>query len=222
MRVVAAARRMRSAGLVRCPAILVLSLVCASPSVAAEIASAREVIEQTAAAVVAVLKQSELSTEVRRRHIEEIAYERFDFNTMSRLVLARNWKRFSEEQKATFVAEFRIYLSRSYGQRLNRYEQEDVAITGERAEARGDVTVLTKIVGGQFDGSQIDYRLRESDGEWRIIDVVIEGVSLVSNYRSQFKEVIGNKGPEGLLEQLRAKNAGPLSESDDDAKTDQD
>jgi phospholipid transport system substrate-binding protein len=67
-------------------------------------------------------------------------------------------------------------------------------------------------VGGEFDGVELDYRLRQRDGEWKVIDVVIEGVSLIANFRSQFREVVGQKGPDGLLEQMRAKNAEPRTE----------
>jgi phospholipid transport system substrate-binding protein len=141
------------------------------------------------------------------RQIEEITYDRFDFATISRLVLARRWKSLSSEQREEFVEQFKIQLSRSYGTRITRYEQEQVAILGSRVEPRGDVTVSTRIKGGTADGIGVDYRLRRRDGPWLVIDVIIEGVSLVSSYRSQFKEILGHDGPEELLKQLREKNA---------------
>ena len=66
--------------------------------------------------------------------------------------------------------------------------------------------MLTRIVGGEYDAAEVNYRLREKDGQWRIIDVKIEGISLVLNYRDQFKAVLKRGGPEGLLEALRKKN----------------
>ncbi|MGE4652990.1 MAG: ABC transporter substrate-binding protein, partial [Myxococcota bacterium] len=78
---------------------------------------------------------------------------------------------------------------------------------GERQEPRGDVTVKTAIVGGENNGALVDYRMREDKGRWKIIDVVIEGsISLVANFRDQFRDVIARSGPEGLLEKLREKN----------------
>ena len=194
-------------------ALLVSCLVLFAAGQAAA-ATARGVVEETVAAVIAVLNQKDRGVDDRISEIEQIVYERFDFKTMSKLVLARNWKKFSSAQQDEFVEAFKIYLSRSYGRRLDRYEQEKVEITGEREEKRGDVTVLTKIVGGQFDGSEVNYRMRETAGQWRVIDVVIEGVSLVSNYRSQFKTVVGNGGPEKLLAQLRKKNARPAGDGE--------
>ena len=81
-----------------------------------------------------------------------------------------------------------------------------IAEVGEVAEQRGDVTVKSEIVGGQFDGATIDYRSRVKDGEWLVIDVIIEGVSLVSNFRSQFKPIVAQGGAAELLARLKDKN----------------
>ena len=166
----------------------------------------QQIIEQTVDEVVAILADETRSSEVRRAELEAIARQRFDFRSMSRLVLARNWKRFSKPQQAEFVEVFTRYLANDYGSRLDRYEQERVEVLGERQEPRGDVTVKTAIVGGENDGALVDYRMRDRKGQWRIIDVVIEGISLVANFRDQFRDVIARSGPEGLLEKLREKN----------------
>jgi len=168
--------------------------------------AARAVVEKTVGEVLVVLNEPGLDSEQRRARIEQIAFGVFDFATMSKLTLAKNWKRFDERQREEFVAEFKAHLSRRYGTRLDRYKQTDVAIVGTQLEPRNDVTVRSKVVGGQFDGVAMDYRMRESDGRWLVIDVVIEGVSLVANFRSQFTEVISQGGPEELLRQLKSKN----------------
>jgi phospholipid transport system substrate-binding protein len=172
---------------------------------------ARAVIAETVEEVLAVLRDESAPTEDRIRSIEQIVYGRFDLYVMSRLVLARNWKRFSEEQKAEYVEEFRQYLTNSYGSRIERYDQQEVKILGEREEPRGDVVVRTKIMGGEFEGASVDYRLRNRAGGWRVIDVVIEGISMVSNYRDQFKSIVSSGGPELLLEKLREKNAAGMA-----------
>jgi phospholipid transport system substrate-binding protein len=173
-------------------------------------AGARAVIAETVEEVLAVLRDKTVPTADRIRSIEEIVYGRFDLYAMSRLVLARNWKRFSEEQKAEYVEEFKKYLTNSYGSRIERYDQQTVEIIGEREEPRGDVVIQTKIVGGEFEGALVDYRLRKQDGNWRVIDVVIEGISMVSNYRDQFKSIVSSGGPELLLEKLKEKNAAGM------------
>jgi phospholipid transport system substrate-binding protein len=80
-------------------------------------------------------------------------------------------------------------------------------VMGEEPKPHGDVQVRTKIVGGQNDGALVDYRMRNGKDGWRIIDVVIEGISLVANFRDQFREVIARGGPEALLQKLKEKNA---------------
>ena len=71
--------------------------------------------------------------------------------------------------------------------------------------------MLTIIRGGQFEGSSVDYRMRNREDTWRVIDVIIEGVSLVSNFRSQFKDIVSKKGADGLIAQLRSRNDAPAS-----------
>jgi len=166
----------------------------------------KALIDKTAQQIVTILGKVDAPSEQRVDEIQAIAYEIFDFTTMSKLVLARKWRKLDKEQRAEFVREFKQHLSRTYGTRLDRYDQERVDVTGAQVEPKNDVSVLTTIVGGQFDGAQISYRLRNRKDRWRIIDVVIEGISLVSNYRSQFAEVLNTGTIDDLLAKLRDKN----------------
>ena len=170
--------------------------------------SAKALIEQTVEQVLGVLRDKSRTAGQRRLELEKIAHARFDFRTMARLVLARDWKRLDSEKRDEFVDQFTTYLANDYGNRIDRYQQEDVKVLGEEPKPRGDVEVRTKIVGGANDGAIVDYRMRKGkDGSWRIIDVVIEGISLVANFRDQFREVIARGGPEALLQKLKEKNA---------------
>ncbi len=189
-------------------AIALVATVIASGGTAAQ-EGPKVVVRSTVDEVIAVLRDGSLSTEQRKSKIETIAYARFDMRTMSKLVLARNWKKFSETQQNAYVEEFKEYLANYYGGRINQYSQEEVEILGERVESRGDVTVQTRIVGGQYENATVDYRMRQSksSGEWLVIDVIVEGISLVSNYRDQFREVLSRGGPDHLLSQLREKNS---------------
>jgi phospholipid transport system substrate-binding protein len=201
----------------RSVAAILAAWLCLTPALARAAAeplagpAPRAIIEETVEEVLGILRDSVRSNAQRRTELEALALERFDFRTMSRLVLAKYWKRFDAEQRREFVEEFRIFLANDYGSRLERYEQEDVVVLGERQEPRGDVTVQTKIVGGENDGALVDYRMRNRKGEWRIIDVVIEGISLVANFRDQFREVMSRDGPDRLLEKLREKNAAAVA-----------
>jgi len=187
---------------------LVLLAGLVTRSTAATDDAAAAVVERTTSGVIAVLTDQSLSTEQKRKRVEDIAIGSMDFETLSRLVLARNWSRFDDTQRSEFMNLFKNHLSMTYGRNVESYKNEKVQITGSRAETGGDVTVKTKIVrGGGNADILVDYRLRQRDGNWKIIDVVIEGVSLVSNFRSQFQDVVSSGGPERLLALLREKNA---------------
>jgi phospholipid transport system substrate-binding protein len=168
---------------------------------------ARALIEQTAAQVLGVLRDPSRNAAQRRAELVKIAHSCFDFRTMAQLVLARDWKRLDAAKRDEFVDQFVTYLANDYGARLDRYHQEDVKVMGDEPKPHGDVEVRTEIVGGQNDGALVDYRLRNGKDGWRIIDVVIEGISLVANFRDQFREVIARGGPEALLQKLKEKNA---------------
>jgi phospholipid transport system substrate-binding protein len=173
---------------------------------AALTAEPTRIIDEAATKIVAILARQDEPSEVRVKEIEEIAYELFDFTTMSKLVLARNWRKMDDAKRREFVKEFKLHLSRTYGTRLDRYDQERVDVYGAQVEVRDDVSVKTRVVGGQFDGAEIAYRLRQRKDGWKIIDVVIEGVSLVSNYRSQFAEVLNSGSIDDLIAKLKDKN----------------
>jgi len=190
-------------------AVVVLALTVQLSARAVSAAdSPSTVVQQVIDSVTAVLVDKGLTADQKRHKIEEIAYVRFNFDTVSRLVLARNWKDLSPQQQKEFIEEFKKHLSVTYGKNIENYNNERAVVTGDRAEARDDWTVKSKIVRPNAADVLVDYRLRkDADGEWRIIDVIIEGVSLVANFRSQFQEIISTSGVAKLIEVLRDKNA---------------
>jgi len=189
-------------------AVAALAVVCPLRGASQQAETPRAVVQRTADAVLRVLRSRNVPRDRKRREIEKIVFETVDFQTMARLVLARNGRRFSKEQRAEFVEEFKRHLSRTYGDSIDNYKNESVTILGDRQESHGDRTVQTKIVRNGPADIRVDYRLRrDKQGAWRIIDVIVERVSLVSNFRSQFKEIVAGGGPEKLLRMLREKNA---------------
>ena len=169
------ARRVFTRGLL---SVLALQLAFVPLAIAADgddalVAEPTKIIDEAAQKIVAVLARTEEPAEVRIGEIEEIAYEIFDFTTMSKLVLARNWRKLDKEKRAEFVREFRTHLSRTYGTRLDNFSDIGVDVYGAQVEVRNDVTVKSRVVGGQFDGSELAYRMRNRKEGWKIIDVVM-------------------------------------------------
>jgi phospholipid transport system substrate-binding protein len=167
-----------------------------------------DVIRDTSDRIVAILRDQTLDANGKITRIEELVYERFDFDTISRLVLARNWSKLSPEQQEEFQRQFKKHLSVTYGRNVDNYRNETVAIVGDRAEQRGDWTVQTRIKRGSGqEDFVVDYRLRKEGDAWRVIDVVVERISLIANFRSQLQEIVSQRGAAGMLELLRKKNA---------------
>ena len=181
-------------------------LVVVAAIAGAATAGPRDVVRRLADDVLAILKDKGLASDVKRHRIEQVVYAGVDFDTLSRLVLARNWTRFTPDEQARFQEEFKQHLSVTYGKSVDSYKNEELDITGDREEARGDWTVKTKVLRGGSDDILVDYRLRQAAGQWKIIDFVVEGVSLVANFRSQFQDILAAKSPRELIDLIRDKN----------------
>jgi phospholipid transport system substrate-binding protein len=174
--------------------------------------TARGVIEAVTHDVLNILRDPNLTRADKLTKIRAIADEQTDFETLARLSMGRYWRELSDSKRAEFVKEFEVYMSATHGKVFDQYVDEDVIVTGEHPETRGDSTVQTTIVenrseaGRRKEVAKVDYRLRQKDNRWKIIDVTIDNVSLASNYRAQFQDIMANGGIERLLKLLREKN----------------
>ncbi len=168
-------------------------------------AAARSAVDSALAELQAVLANAGLSSEQRLASIEKIVRERFDLAVAARFALGKSKNRFSGPQAARYVCEFEPYLSNYIGSRFDRYQQEEVEILSAK-RSKSYVIVRTRILGGEYDQAVVDFRMRESGGQWRAVDVTFEGISVVKNLHEQFKEVLSDAGPERLVQILREKN----------------
>ena len=148
----------------------------------------------------------------RRTAVRKIADEIFDFNEIARRALARHWQPLTDKQRVEFVSLFSDLLERSYISKIELYGGEKIQYVGERVEA-DTATVATRIVTKNGTEVPIDYRLLKRGDRWMVYDVNIEGVSLVSNYRTQFNKIIQTGSFEDLIQKLRTKQ-GELSADD--------
>lgn len=141
--------------------------------------------------------------------VEDLILPHLDFEAFSRLTLGKHWRQASPEQREAFTREFKSMLMHTYASSLNTYAGETFEHVGERSEGDGRVLVQTRFVRVQGEPVRVDYRLHRRDGEWKIYDVVIEGVSLVLNYRSSFGEEISRGGLDRLIQRMADKEAKP-------------
>ena len=148
--------------------------------------------------------QGESGTKVKEQRIATAAEKLFDFVELSKRTLGFNWNKFTQDQRKEFVELFKSILKDAYVEKITAYTNEQVNFTKEVPLSEDTVEVQSDIVAksGQVP---IYYRVIKKDSEWKVYDVVIEGVSLVSNYSTQFREILANNPPEKVLETLRKK-----------------
>jgi phospholipid transport system substrate-binding protein len=137
--------------------------------------------------------------------VDEYIIPHFDFRRMSQRVLGKYWHRASEEQQKNFVSQFQTLLVQTYGAALREYSDQKIEFLASRSRD-GEVSVRTQIVQSGSPPIPIQYEMYKPDGEWKIYDVSIDGVSLVINYRSTFASEIRSSGVDGLIERLAEHN----------------
>lgn len=158
--------------------------------------------------VLRIIRDAELKqpakAEERRSQLEKVVADRFDYHEMSRRALGAPWNQLSDKEKEEFVTLFRTLLTNSYAEKIETYSGEGVHYLNERTE-KEYAEVRTKILSGKTE-IPLDYRLVNRGADWRVYDVVVDGVSLVNNYRGQFTKIIRASSYSDLVEQLRKKS----------------
>ena len=144
-----------------------------------------------------------------REVVETKLLPNFDFSRMTSLAMGRNWKKATPEQQKRLTDEFRSLLVRTYSGSLAQYRNQTIEYKPLRADAAAtDVTVRTEVVRPGQVPVQIDYSMAKGGDGWKAYDVIVGGVSLVTNYRDEFNEQIRQGGVEGLIASLVARNKG--------------
>lgn len=139
-----------------------------------------------------------------RRQIRRIASELFDFDEVSRRALGRHWTGRSRDEQAEFVALFTELLERAYVGKIEAYSGERIVYTSEVVDGEY-ATVRSRVQTTQRNDVGLDYRLHLADGRWKVYDVLIDGVSFVSTYRSEFNRIIKLHSWDELMGRLRKK-----------------
>jgi phospholipid transport system substrate-binding protein len=153
--------------------------------------------------VLTVLKDESLDREKRWEKIGLVINDSFDFRSMSQSVLATNWKKATPEERQQFVVFFSQYLEDTYRTKIEAYTNQKVEFVGETI--RGKKAVVETLIITDNSQIPINYKLKNNDGTWFAYDVVIEGISLVSNYRSTFSAIVKNDGMDGLLNDIESR-----------------
>jgi phospholipid transport system substrate-binding protein len=140
--------------------------------------------------------------------IESKLLPNFEFSRMTQLAMGRNWAKASPEQQAALTSEFRTLLVRTYSGALSNFKNNTIDFRPLRMQPSDtDVTVKTVVMQPNGQGIPIDYSMEKTkDGSWKAYDVIVAGVSLVTNYRDEFNNVVRDQGVDALVKQLQSKN----------------
>lgn len=195
-------------------AVAVPAFAAAEPAPTAGGAAPDAVIRKTTEDIIALLKQNKAAyakdTSKLYAMVDERVLPIFDFERMSQWVLGRYWRQASEEQRSRFVKEFRNLLVRTYATALLNYTDQKVLIQPTQKKSEREALVKTEVQQGSgAPAVPIHYSFYKGESDWKVFDVTIDGVSLVSNYRGTYASKIKQQGIDGLIESIAASNARP-------------
>lgn len=171
--------------------------------IAADFSSPTARIKDSVDKVLSILKNKSLDRETRWARIGIVINDSFDFRSMSQSVLATNWKKASPEERQQFVVFFSQYLEDTYRTKIEAYTNQKIEYVGETI--RGKRAVVETLIITDNTEIPINYKLKNNDGTWFAYDVVIEGISLVNNYRSTFAAIVKNDGMDGLIDDIQTR-----------------
>ena len=193
--------------------LVAASLVCFSAFGTVAIASETPdaLVKRTAEDVLSVVKTDKDIQAGDQEKLFALAEEKilpnFNFDKVSRLVLGKNWTKATPDQKTAFQGEFKTLLIRTYATALSKYKNQSIEYAPlKMAESATTAQVKTNIVQQGGQPIAVNYTLEKQADSWKVYDIVIEGVSLVTNYRSQFAQEIRQNGLDSLIKKLADKN----------------
>ncbi len=183
--------------------VLVAGLVFSFANHAVADPSAQDAVRTSVEAILDALKNDQLDKTAKREQMRIAIKDRFDFRAMSQRTLATNWKKATDQEQEKFVELFTQLIENSYVDKIESYTNERVEFPGTKVSGKKAV-VDTLIITASAD-IPVNYKLYQKGSEWMVYDVIIEGVSLISNYRSSYQEIVKKEGIPGLLVKMQDK-----------------
>lgn len=197
-------RKFAAARLAIAIGLVVIAFSFMRPS-AVQAETASEFVATLGESAIGLLADQNISEETRVERFYGLLQEGFDFPLIGRFVLGIHWRRATDEQRSEYSVLFEQHLVNTYASRLGSYGGETLRIKGERSDPNRDTIVSSEIIQKRGPRIKVDWRVRGSAGAYKVVDVIVEGISLVITQRDEFSSVIRREGHgvEGLLAQLR-------------------
>lgn len=181
--------------------LLLFALTAAAADYSTPMGRVRDSIER----VIAILKDTTLDREARWQKIAGVINDGFDFRSMSQSVLAVHWKEATPEERERFTEFFSQYIEETYRSKIEAYTDQEIRYGSE--VIRDDRAVVETVIVTSNAEIPVNFKLKNNNGQWYAYDVVIEGVSLVANYRATFAAIVKNEGMDGLLSDIQRRIA---------------
>jgi len=187
--------------------ILLLMIPLATPMASAGEPDATEVVEKLHSTLLAVMKDGDkIGYQGRYDQLAPVINSSFDMPFVSRTVLGKYWETLNSEQRTRFVEAFTQLSIATYAANFKSYSGERFKVISEKEVGGGRMMVQTQLIKSGGGKVELDYLLHRADGEWRVINVIAEGVSDLALKRADYSAFLKNKGFEALLKQLKEKN----------------
>jgi phospholipid transport system substrate-binding protein len=204
---------MNAGSALRAFASLALALVLAAPRAAFAQEGPDALVKRVSEEVLQIARTDARVQQGDQARIKEVVESKllphFDFLRMTALAMGRNWRSATPEQQKRLADEFKTLLVRTYSGALSQYRNETIEYKPLRGEPNAtDVTVRTQVVRQGQQPVQIDYSMEKTPDGWKAYDIVVGGVSLVTNYRDEFNAQVQSSGIDGLIKALASRNAG--------------
>jgi phospholipid transport system substrate-binding protein len=187
-----------------------LFLATASSTLAATGDEASNYVQNIGSQALGVISNKAYNKEQKLQKLEAVFSSSVDFQWVGRFVMGRYWKQASEEQKNRYLSEYAKFLLLNYTSRFANYSGGSFKVNSSREDGDGEYTVSTQMQTSEIANGEpffIDYRIHKVDKSYKIFDVIVEGVSLLTTQRTEFSSVINNKGIDYLINQLVEKSS---------------
>ena len=165
-----------------------------------------EKVRQTINSVLDVLSNQALPEQERKAKVREVVLQRFNFEEMAKRSLGRHWPKRTPEEQQEFFQLFTDLIEKSYIDKIEQSEGKETIKYTEETIENGNASVQTTLVKERDQNIGVEYRLVKRNGDWKVYDVVIERVSLVSNYRTQFNKILLQESYEALIKKMKLKS----------------
>src|SRR5215831_9128614 len=186
--------------------VLIGSLLLVGHALRSEAGEPLDKIRVTVDEVMDIIANKSMDPQQRRTQIRQAVLKRFGFDEMAQRSLGQHWRTLTPQQQKEFVELFTDLLERSYINRIENYRGGRQGVRYTKEDISGDnATVVTEIKSERGESATAEYRLLHKDNDWKVYDIIIEGVSLVNNYRTQFNNIIMKDSYAGLMKQMRQK-----------------